>query len=68
MAYQPPTVNLDSSMLAEGPYTSYFNTKRASINDELKTIKVLFYFLSTAQINADTSESVIDQQASTRER
>ena len=60
VAYQPPTVNLDSSML-EGPYASYFNTQIASINDELKTIKSLLNFLSTPQTNVDTSESVINK-------
>ena len=39
-AFQPPTVNLNSSIL-EGPYASYFNAQIASINDELKTVKSL---------------------------
>ena len=55
-AYQPSTVNLDSSM-HEGPYASCFNTEIASINDELKTIKSLLNFLMTPQTNIDTSES-----------
>ena len=59
-AYQPPTVNLDSSMF-EGPYASYFNTQIASINDELKTIKSLLNFLTIPQSNVDTSESVINK-------
>ena len=46
MAYQPPTVSLDSSMF-EGPYASYFNSQIASINDELKTIKSVLNFLTT---------------------
>ena len=57
MAYQPPTANLNSSIL-EGPYASY--TQIASINDELKTIKSLLN-LSTPQTNIDTSESVINK-------
>ena len=59
MAYQPPTVSLDSSMF-EGPYASYFNTPIASINDELKTIKSLLNFLTIPQMNVDTSESEND--------
>ena len=60
MAYQPPTVNLDSSMF-EGPYASYFNTQIASINVELKTIKSLLNFLTIPQTNVvDSSESVIN--------
>ncbi|PFX15102.1 hypothetical protein AWC38_SpisGene20687 [Stylophora pistillata] len=58
MAYQPPTANLNSSIL-EGPYASY--TQIASINDELKTIKSLLNLLSTPQTNIDTSESVINK-------
>ena len=60
MAYQPPTVNLDSSTF-EGPYASYFNTQIAKINDELKTIKSLLNFLTIPQTNVDTSESVINK-------
>ena len=60
MAYQPPTINLDSSIL-EGPYASYFNTQIASIKDELKTIKSLLNCLSTPQTIVDTSESVINK-------
>ena len=52
-AYQPPTVNLDSSIHG-GPYASYVNTEIASINDELKS---LLNFLATPQTNNDTSES-----------
>ena len=59
-AFQPPTVNLNSSIL-EGPYASYFNAQIASINDELKTIKSLLNSLSTPQTNIDTSESVINK-------
>ena len=59
-AFQPPTVNLNSSIL-EGPYASYFNAQIASKNDELKTIKSLLNSLSTPQTNIDTSESVINK-------
>ena len=58
MAYQPPTVNLDGSILV-GPYASYFNTQIASINDELKPIKSLLNSLSTLQTKIHTSESAI---------
>ena len=60
MAYQPPTINLDSSIF-EGPYASYFNTQITSIKDELKTIKSLLNCLSTPQKIVDTSESVINK-------
>ena len=60
MTYQPPTINLDSSIL-EGPYASYFNIQITSIKDELKTIKSLLNCLSTPQTIVDTSESVINK-------
>ena len=60
MAYQPPTVNLDSSIL-KGPYASYFNIQITSIKDELKTIKSLLNCLLTPQTIVDTSESVINK-------
>ena len=60
MTYQPPTINLDSSIL-EGPYASYFNIQITNIKDELKTIKSLLNCLSTPQTIVDTSESVINK-------
>ncbi|CAH3190744.1 unnamed protein product [Porites evermanni] len=60
MAYQPPTINLDNSIL-EGPYASYFNSQITSIKDELKTIKSLLNCLSTPQTIVNASESVINK-------
>ena len=60
MAYQPPTINLDSSIL-KGPYASYFNIQITSIKNELKTIKSLLNCLSTPQTIVNTSESVINK-------